>query len=112
MTVNRILNGLERNLDANKLFNVNISDFDNLASDEIFVARQMHNWMGVMFENNFAQYQMDLLTDDYWKQQGGRKNKKMVGEMQRAAYKSASPELSGVSKFFARRMRKVIHEEK
>ena len=72
MNVNRILNGLEGNLDANKLSNVNISDFDNLASDEKFVARQMHNWMGIMFENNFAQYQMGLLTDDYWKQQEER----------------------------------------
>lgn len=65
MNVNRILNGLEGNLDANRLFNISNTDFQNLESQEKFVARQMHTWMGIMFENNFAQYQMGLLTDDY-----------------------------------------------
>ena len=72
MNVNRILNGLEGNLDANRLFNISSTDFQNLESQEKFVARQMHTWMGIMFENNFAQYQMGLLTDDYWKQQEER----------------------------------------
>ncbi len=63
---------LKLNLDANKLFTVNISDFDDLASDKNFVVRQIHNWMGIMFENNFAQYQIGLLTDVYWKQQAYR----------------------------------------
>ena len=56
MNVKRVLNGFDGNLYANKLSIPNISVFDNLASDEKFVARQIHNWMGIMFENNFAQY--------------------------------------------------------
>lgn len=68
----RILNGLEGNLDANKFFNISSTDFQNLESQEKFVARQMHIWQGIMFENNFAQYQLGLLTDDYWKQQEER----------------------------------------
>ncbi len=72
MMSTRILNGLEGNLDANRLFNISSTDFQNLESQEKFVARQMHTWMGIMFENNFAQYQMGLLTDDYWKQQEER----------------------------------------
>ena len=83
MNVTRMLNGLEGKLDAEKLFNVNISDFDNLASDEKFEARQVHNWIGIMFQDNFAQNQMGLLTDDYRKQQDGRK--KLVGEIRPAA---------------------------
>ena len=41
MNVKRVLNGFEGNLYANKLSIPYISDFDNLASDEKFVARQM-----------------------------------------------------------------------
>ena len=54
MNVKRVLNGFEGNLYANKLFIPNISVFDNLASDEKFIARQMHTWTGIMSENNFA----------------------------------------------------------
>ncbi|MAJ55707.1 MAG: hypothetical protein CBC67_06635 [Gammaproteobacteria bacterium TMED107] len=72
MNLKRVLNGFEGNLYANKLSIPYISDFDNLASDEKLVARQMHNWMGIMFESNFAQYQMGLLTDGYWQQQEDR----------------------------------------
>ena len=43
MNVKRVLNGFEGNLYANKLSIPYISDFDNLASDEKFIARQMHN---------------------------------------------------------------------
>ena len=72
MMSTRILNGLEGNLDSNRLFNISSTDFQSLESQEKFVAGQMHTWMGIMFENNFAQYQMGLLTDDYWKQQEER----------------------------------------
>ena len=72
MYVKKVLNGFEGSLYANKLSIPYISDFDNLACDEKFVAKQMHNWVGIMFEKNFAQYQMGLLTDGYWQQQEDR----------------------------------------
>ena len=72
MGVNRILNGLEGNLDANRLFNYANFDYEELNEEEKLIARNMHNWIGVMVENNFSQYQMGLFADDYWEQQERR----------------------------------------
>ena len=72
MGVNRILNGLEGNLDANRLFNYANFDYEELNEEEKLIARNMHNWIGIMVENNFSQYQMGLFADDYWEQQERR----------------------------------------
>ena len=69
MSVNRILNGLEGNLDANRLFNNANIDYEELNEEEQLIARQMHNWIGIMVENNFFQYQMGLFDSNYWEQQ-------------------------------------------
>ena len=72
MGVNRILSGLEGNLDAIRLFNYANFDYEELNEEEKLIARNMHNWIGVMVENNFTQYQMGLFADDYWEQQERR----------------------------------------
>ena len=72
MRLNRILNGLEGNLNANRLFNYANFDYEELNEEEKLIARNMHNWIGIMVENNFSQYQMGLFADDYWEQQERR----------------------------------------
>ena len=72
MGVNRILSGLEGNLDAIRLFNYVNFDYEELNEEEKLIARNMHNWIGIMVENNFSQYQMGLFADDYWEQQERR----------------------------------------
>ena len=72
MFVNRIMTGLEGNLDANKLFYYRDFNYDELDEEQKFIAREMHQWIGIMVENNFTQYQMGLFADDYWEQQEGR----------------------------------------
>ena len=69
MAVDRILSGLEGNLDAIRLANGDNFDFEELNEEEQMIARQMYAWRGIMFENNFTQYQMGLFADDYWEQQ-------------------------------------------
>ena len=68
MFVNRIMAGLEGNLDANKLFYYRDFNYDELDEEEKFIAREMHQWIGIMVENNFFQYQMGLFDSDYWEQ--------------------------------------------
>ena len=65
MFVSRIMSGLEGNLDANRLFYYRNFNYEKLDEEEKLIAREMHNWIGIMVENNYAQYQMGLLTDDY-----------------------------------------------
>ena len=72
MGVNRILSGLEGNLDAIRLFNYVNFDYEELNEEEKLIARNMHNWIGIMVENNYSQYQMGLFADDYWEQQERR----------------------------------------
>ena len=72
MAVDRILSGLEGNLDAIRLANSDNFDFLELNEEEQLIARQMYVWRGIMFENNFTQYQMGLFADDYWEQQERR----------------------------------------
>ena len=72
MFVNRIMAGLEGNLDANKLFYYRDFNYDELDEEQKFIAREMHQWIGIMVENNFTQYQMGLFADDYREQQEGR----------------------------------------
>ena len=72
MRLNRILNGLEGNLNANRLFNYANFDYEKLNEEEKLIARNMHNWIGIMVENNYSQYQMGLFADDYWEQQERR----------------------------------------
>ena len=72
MFVNRIMAGLEGNLDANKLFYYRDFNYDELDEEEKFIAREMHQWIGIMVENNFFQYQMGLFDSDYWEQQETR----------------------------------------
>ena len=72
MAVDRILSGLEGNLDAIRLANGDNYDFEELNEEEQMIARQMYAWRGIMFENNFTQYQMGLFADDYWEQQERR----------------------------------------
>ena len=72
MRLNRILNGLEGNLNANRLFNYANFDYEELNEEEKLIARNMHNWIGIMVENNFTHHQMGLFADDYWEQQEGR----------------------------------------
>ena len=72
MFVNRIMSGLEGNLDAARLFNIDRFNYDELSEEEQLIARQMYNWVGYMIENNFFQYQMGLMADDYWEQQERR----------------------------------------
>ena len=72
MFVNRIMSGLEGNLDAARLFNIDRFDYDELNEEEQLIARQMYSWIGYMIENNYFQYQMGLMADDYWEQQERR----------------------------------------
>ena len=72
MFVNRIMSGLEGNLDAARLFNIDRFNYDELSEEEQLIARQLHNWVGYMIENNYFQYQMGLMADDYWEQQERR----------------------------------------
>ena len=72
MFVNRIMSGLEGNLDAARLFNIDRFNYDELNEEEQLIAHQMYNWVGYMIENNFFQYQMGLMADDYWEQQERR----------------------------------------
>ena len=53
MFVNRIMSGLEGNLDAARLFNIDRFNYDELNDEEQLVARQMYNWVEYMIENNF-----------------------------------------------------------
>ena len=69
MFVNRIMSGLEGNLDANRLFNPRTFDYSDLDEKERFVAREMYSWVGHMLEDNYFQYQTGLMADDYWEQQ-------------------------------------------
>ena len=72
MFVNRIMSGLEGNLDAARLFNIDRFNYDELNEEEQLIARQMYSWVGYMIENNYFQYQMGLMADDYWEQQERR----------------------------------------
>ena len=72
MFVNRIMSGLEGNLDAARLFNIDRFNYDELNEEEQLIARQMYSWIGYMIENNYFQYQMGLMADDYWEQQERR----------------------------------------
>ena len=69
MFVNRIMSGLEGNLDANRLFNPRSFNYADLDEKERFIAREMYSWVGLMLENNYFQYQSGLMADDYWEQQ-------------------------------------------
>ena len=69
MFVNRIMSGLEGNLDANRLFNPRTFNYADLDEKERFVAREMYSWVGHMLENNYFQYQTRVMADDYWEQQ-------------------------------------------
>ena len=51
MFVNRIMAGLEGNLNANKLFYYPDFNYDELDEEEKFIAREMHQWIGIMVEN-------------------------------------------------------------
>ena len=68
MQVDRILTGLEGNLDSYRLFNASDYEFDTLNEDEKTIARNLHNWKRTMLENNFFQYQSGLFTEAYWEQ--------------------------------------------
>ncbi len=72
MFVNRIMSGLEGNLDAARLVNIDRFNYDELNEEEQLIARQMYSWVGYMIENNYFQYQMGLMADDYWEQQERR----------------------------------------
>ena len=54
MFVNKIMSGLEGNLDAARLFNIDRFNYDELNDEEQLVARQMYNWVEYMIENNFS----------------------------------------------------------
>ena len=47
------MSGLEGNLDAARLFNIDRFNYDELNDEEQLVARQMYNWVEYMIENNF-----------------------------------------------------------
>ena len=68
MQVNRLLTGLEGNLDANRLFYNNEYDYNSLSSEEKFIARELHEWKRTMLENNFFQYQSGVFAEEYWQQ--------------------------------------------
>ena len=68
MQVNRLLTGLEGNLDANRLFYNNEYDYNSLSSEEKFIARELHEWRRTMLENNFFQYQSGVFAEEYWQQ--------------------------------------------
>jgi|TARA_B110000967_G_C18671573_1_gene453328 hypothetical protein len=68
MQVNRLLTGLEGNLDANRLFSIRNFDYELLSDEEKFIARELHQWRRTMLENNFFQYQSGLFAEDYWQQ--------------------------------------------
>ena len=53
MFVNRIMSGLEGNLDAARLFNIDRFNYDELNEEEQLIARQMYSWIGYMVENNY-----------------------------------------------------------
>ena len=90
MFVSRIMSGLEGNLDANRLFYYRNFNYEKLDEEEKLIAREMHNWIGIMVENNYAQYQMGLLTDDYWEQQENR----ILDWWNRCDLRSSTPQVS------------------
>jgi hypothetical protein len=72
MQVDRLLTGLEGNLDIYRLWNTNNFEYEDLHEDEKVVAGAIHNWKQAMLENNFFQYRAGLFAEGYWEQTKGR----------------------------------------
>ena len=41
-------------------------NYEELNAEEKLIARNMHNWIELMVENNVTQYQMGLFAGYYW----------------------------------------------
>jgi hypothetical protein len=72
MQVDRLLTGLEGNLDIYRIWNTNNYEYEDLNEDEKLVAEAIHAWKQAMLENNFFQYSVGLFAEEYWEQTQGR----------------------------------------
>ena len=72
MQTDRLLTSIEGNIDGFILFSNANFDFNDLSEDKKQVATLLHEWKGVMLENNLYQYRTGLFAEEYWTQTSGR----------------------------------------
>ena len=72
MQVDRLLTGLEGNLNIYRLWDSNNYVYETLTEDEKLIVGVLHEWRGTMLENNFFQYRTGLFDEDYWEQTKNR----------------------------------------
>ena len=72
MQTDRLLSSIEGNLDGYILFSNANFNFDELSEERKQVAILLHQWKGVMLENNLYQYRTGLFAEEYWTQTSGR----------------------------------------
>ena len=72
MQTDRLLSSIEGNLDGYILFSDANFNFDELSEERKQVAILLHQWKGVMLENNLYQYRTGLFAEEYWTQTSGR----------------------------------------
>jgi hypothetical protein len=72
MQTDRLLSSIEGNLDGYILFSDANFNFDELSEEKKQVAILLHQWKGVMLENNLYQYRTGLFAEEYWTQTSGR----------------------------------------
>lgn len=68
MQTDRLLSSIEGNIDGYTLFTDANYSFPALTEEEKQVAILLHQWKGVMLENNLYQYRTGLFAEEYWRQ--------------------------------------------
>ena len=72
MQTDRLLSSIEGNIDGYTLFTDTNYSFTALTEEEKQVAILLHQWKGVMLENNLYQYRTGLFAEEYWRQTSNR----------------------------------------
>ncbi|MDG1024903.1 MAG: hypothetical protein P8N94_11230 [Gammaproteobacteria bacterium] len=72
MQTDRLLSSIEGNIDGYTLFTDANYSFAALTEEEKQVAILLHQWRGVMLENNLYQYRTGLFAEEYWRQTRNR----------------------------------------
>ena len=72
MQTDRLLSSIEGNIDGYTLFTYANYSFAALTEEEKQVAILLHQWRGVMLENNLYQYRTGLFAEEYWRQTRNR----------------------------------------
>ena len=72
MQTDRLLSSIEGNIDGYTLFTDANYSFPALTEEEKQVAILLHQWKGVMLENNLYQYRTGLFAKEYWRQTRNR----------------------------------------